>query len=211
MRLNPFARVEDPLKMELQAQKDGQKMDIANQSNGIDEQFLLQRQREHAELTRWQQDMSEETQLMVHRLRNETQDEEGHWVRNKIVDYITKKIYDADPMCSEECIWRLVALVEPNTSKNLMMSKYDVNKINNVLLELTNTVTIDVLLANRKKYGIKMSDMTPIIEIFKSAAVPTFFRALGGNEKEYLKGIRKDTYLHTKGDDEQKKKSILGI
>ena len=82
MKLNPFTQPEDNrFKLELQAQKDSQKLDLAGQSTGVDEQWALEAQKERAELTRWQQDMSEDLQLMVHRLKNEFLNEEGKWVR----------------------------------------------------------------------------------------------------------------------------------
>lgn len=199
MKLNPFTQTEDNrFKLELQAQKDSQRLDLAGQSTGVDEQWALEAQKERAELTRWQQDMSEDLQLMVHRLKNEFLNEEGKWVK------IGEK-----QICSDECIWRLIAMLEPSTSKNLMMSKYDKDTILNTLTRLANAVTLHII-SNRKQYEIRMSDLTPIMEIFLTAATPTYFRALGANEKEYLKGIRKDTYLHTKGDEPEKKPGLFG-
>ncbi len=199
MKLNPFVKKQDPMKMELDAQRGIAREDIAGRSTGVDEEFLLQQQRERAELTRWQQDLSEDIQLMVHRLKNEVLDMEGEW----------KRLPNIDPMCSDECIWRIVAMLEPSTSKNLIMSKYDKEMILSTLLELSNAVTLHVI-SNRERYNIKMSDLTPLMQIFKTAATPTYFRALGANEKDYLKGIRKDTYLHTEGNIEQPKKGLFG-
>ena len=201
MKLNPFTqKPEDPLRMELDAQRGISREDIAGRSSGVDEELLLQQQRERAELTKWQQDMSEDIQLMVHRLKNEVLNAEGEW----------SALLESDPMCSDECIQRIVAMLEPSTSKNLMMSKYDKEQILSALLELTNAVTLHVI-SNRERYNIKMSDLTPLMQIFKTAATPTYFRALGANEKEYLRGIRKDTYLHTEGDVIQKKKGLFGM
>ena len=210
-KFNPFRGnpAEKMQKTELTAQKAIAREDIATRPTS-DEQYLGEIQRERAELTRWQQDLTEELQLMVHRLKNERTDADGKWIRNQVFDSIDNKMVDAEPLCSDECIWRLIAMLEPSTSKNLMMSKYDKDSILNALLDLCNTVTTDVLIANRKRFKIRMSDLSPIMQIFKTAATPTYFRALGANEKEYLRGIRKDTYLHTTGD-EKVKKGIMGL
>ncbi len=185
--------------MELDAHKEMAR-EASAMAPGYEEKLLMEAQRERSELTKWQQDLSGDIQLMVHRLRNETLNEDGEWI---------KVVENGHQMCSEECIWRLVAMLEPSTSKNLMMSKYDKETILTALLQLCNTVTLHII-SNRKKYDIRMSDLSPLIVIFRTAATPTYFRALGANEKEYLRGIRKDTYLHTEGEP-VKKKGIFGI
>lgn len=209
MNLNPFSKKKDDLQRELDANKQAQLLAVAaSPSAAQEEQVILEQQKDRAELTRWQQDMSMDIVLMIHRFKNEVEDENGVWVKRKIIQ-ADGTLVDAPPLCSDECIWRLVALLEPSTSKNLMMSKYEKEYILNVLHRLADTVAIDILLPNRKRWGISMSDMSLIVDIFRTAADPTYFRALGANEKEYLKGIRKDTYLHT--NDEQKEKRFLNL
>ncbi len=212
MNFNPFRQSNPTEKMqrtEIKAQEKLSREDIAGRSTGFDETLAIEMQKERAELTRWQQDLNEEVMLMTHRLKNEVEDENGKWIITKVRDPVSNEMIDGQPMCSDECVWRLVALLEPSTSKNLMMSKYDKESILHALLDLTNTVATSVLLANRKKYKIRMSDLSPIMQIFKTAATPTYFRALGANEKEYLRGIRKDTYLHTEAG--EKKRGMFGI
>lgn len=199
IKLNPFAKPENPIKMEIDAQKMMAREEIAGKSTGVDEEIVLQQQRERANLTKWQQDLKDDIDLMEHRLRKEI------LVKDK-----WQKLEGVDPMCSEECIQEIVAMLGPSVSKNLMMSKYDKEDILSALLDLTNAVTLHII-SNRERYKIRMSDLTPIMQIFRTSVTPTYFRALGANEKEYLKGIRKDTYLHTEGDVQQKRKGIFNI
>jgi len=148
--------------------------------------------------------MGSEIEIMIHRLKNEV-NKNNNWIPILINDKPMK------PMCSEECIWRLVALIQPSTSKNLMMSRYDKDQILDILRGLSYAVAFDILLANRKSYEIKMSDMTPILKIFQTAAEPTYFRALQGNEKTYLGTIRKDSYIHSEGNMQPTRKKLFGV
>jgi len=122
MNLNPFGEREDPqlkqIKEELSINREANQLQFSKSEGDTDAQFLVEQQKERAELTRWQQDMGSEIEIMIHRLKNEV-NKNNNWIPILINDKPMK------PMCSEECIWRLVALIQPSTSKNLMMSRYD--------------------------------------------------------------------------------------
>ncbi|KKM67834.1 hypothetical protein LCGC14_1467080 [marine sediment metagenome] len=157
-----------------------------------------------ADLTRWQQELDPELKKMGMRLRNYYQNEEGEWVAR----YVDGKTLD--PLCSEEFISELVAILEPATSRNLMMSNLSEDFIRRKLIDMSNTVTL-LEIADRKRFGIRMNNLTPIIRIFQATAEPTYFRALQGNEKKYLGTIQRNIYTKQDKPGEEKKKNFLNM
>ncbi len=155
-----------------------------------------------ADLTRWQQELDPELTKMGMRLRNYYQNEEGVWVA-RFVDGD-----ELEPLCSEEFISELIAILEPATSRNLMMSHLSEDFIRTKLIDMSNTVTL-LAIADRKRFGIRMNNLTPIIRIFQATAEPTYFRALMGNEKKYLGTINRNLYTRQEKPDDEKKAGWL--
>ncbi len=157
-----------------------------------------------ADLTKWQQDIHPELMKMGMRLRNYYMNEGGEWtpriVKGKILP----------PLCSEEFISELIALLEPATSRNLMMSHLSEDFIRRKLVDMSNTVTL-LMIGDRHRFGIRMNNLTPIIRIFQGAAEPTYYRALQGNEKRYLGTINRNLYAyHNRPEDDKKESWIPG-
>lgn len=207
---NPFNKPEhDSVTDQLQAQKQAHDLDLqAFNGQGGEEEWATNLQQQRAELTRWQQDLAPEIQIMVYRLRNYV-NIDGKWQPLVVRNQKTGRNEKVKPLCAEECIWRIVAMAQPSTSKNLMMSKYTEEQILMDLRNLHNTLDIDILLANRRRFRIRMCDLKVIHDIFHTTVKPTYFRALGANEKHYLGTVRKETSMDNQNLQAAKKKSGL--
>lgn len=140
-----------------------------------------------ADLVRWQQNLNPELKRMAMRLKMYQQNEEGRWVPFLINGKVAR------PLCSDECIQELVAILEPYVSRNLMMSKLSEDFIRHKLRNLSTNVFL-LTLHNRKRFHIRISDLASILDIFQGSAEPTFYRALNANEKQYLGTTSK--YIH---------------
>ncbi len=192
---NPFSSNKESPEIKVRKQEIGMQedSDLRNQALLQDENFDYQGK---SELIRWQQDMSSELKDMVMQLKNFHLDP---------IDGLYKPILDddgnaLDPLCNDLFIQKLISLLNPTTSKNVMMSKFTEDFIRNKLITLSNTVTL--LLAHYgQQYMIKIGDYTLIVNIFQSTADPTFYRALGANEKKYIGS----SYRHLTTEQDNKK------
>ncbi len=203
---NPFGKPEesDEVKLrkeELEMSKEDNQARIAMTPTDPNE-YMMDPGR--SELIRWQQDLSPELQIMGMRLRNYYQNEEGDW-KPKLLQ--AGKVIP--PLCNEICIGELIAILDPCVGRNLIMSNYTSEFIRKKLIDLSNRITL-LLIANRRRFGIRMSDLTPIVGICQSTFEPTHFRCLGGNEKKYIASTHR--YLHTEqeGKTEDKKTNWMG-
>lgn len=192
---NPFATKETPdiklKKEEIEMNKKAHDIDTAMAPVDPNE-FMMDAGR--SELIRWQQDLSPELQVMAMRLRN--------WYRNDDGNWMPKKLPNGDELpalCNEECIGELIAILDPTIGRNLIMSNYERDFIRKKLIDLSNRLTL-LLVANRRRFAIRMSDLTPIVGICQSTFEPAHFRALGANEKKYISATHR--YLHTETDKE---------
>ena len=196
----------DDLDRQFEAQQEQQNMDIAS-STLPEEQMALHGRELNHDLTRWQQDLDPIIDSMIHRLKCEVMTEEGNFV--PLLDHNKKPI---PPLCSDECIYKLIAVLEPNASRNVMMSKFDSEHIGNIMYALESDIIIDILVDERKKYRTPLSHLSEVKIIFRSFALPTFYRALGGGERRYLGTIRTVKELHNASNmDEGKKKGLFAL
>ena len=210
MSLFSFGSKKDDLGRQLDAQKEQQEMDGTGAPAMSEGEAYIAAQRDagKAELTRWQQDLEDDIKMFENELRNKFKNDKGNWVS---INGIDKK--ELGPMCSETCIMKLVTQLRPCLSKNLMMSKMEMDQILNYLNQLSNTLTLDILIIERirNRKTIKLDTCSQIIRIFQSYANPTFFRALGANEKHYLGDITTSRHLTFDGQKPQVKKGFLGL
>lgn len=199
----------DNVQDQINLSKDQQDMDIAA-STSPEEQMMYERNQQDSGLTKWQQDLHPWLAEMVHELKREVMDDEERWV--KIRHFVNGLEQDMPALCSEECIQNLVAKLKPNTSPNLINSKYDEEVISREMRLLENSVILNILIPERKKYKTPLRQLSQVKIIFRSYAKPTFYRAWGGFEAINQRQIRTVKELHTPEQRLQQKKkfSIFG-
>lgn len=196
MAFNPFKK--DTESPDIQLRKS--ELNELNNSEGMGEYMQMQNLPRN-DLTKWQQNIDPILDEMEHVLRREQKDSNGQWITNK----------NLPPLCSNECIENLKAILKPNTSFNIMMSKLSEDQINNNLKSLQDTVLIDVLLTEWKKYGTPSTYLSQVKKIFRSFALPTYYRAVGGFEAINLRQIRTLKELKSDGlPSSDKKKGWIG-
>ena len=191
---NPFKRNKETPEITLRKEEIGltdeqQKRELASQESAYDWNVDSPGR---AELIRWQQDLSPELQVMAMRLKNFYQDTDGEWIPKRLPNGKIMR-----PLCNDTCISELIALLDPCISRNLIMSHYDKDFIRQKLIDMANTIT-RLLASERKRFKIRMCDLTPIVRICQATFEPSHFRALQGNEKKYIASTHK--YLHTESD-----------
>jgi len=202
MRLNPFnSGKPDELGRQIEAQQEAQSLDLASQ-DGMPEQTLMADMKPDPDLTKWQQNAHPWLKKMVHRLKREVEVSEDVW----------KPINGMKPMCSDECIMNLLGQLEGNTSPNVMKSKFNDEQISKEMWLLEKNIILYVLIPERKKYGTALNDLAQVKKVFRSFAMPTYFRALGGFESLNERAIRSYKELHSSGQKEEpKKKGFWGF
>jgi len=169
------------------------------------EGYLMDLKEKNQELTKWQQDLEPFLLKMVHRLRREVKDETGKYKP------ITVNGKPLPPLCTDELIYNLVALLEPSTSPNMMMSNFDENQIYQQIVSNERTVILDLLIPEMKKYGTPRHQLSEVKKIFRAFMYPTMFRAWKGGERKHLGTIRTVKELHSDNQEVGKKKGIFGI
>jgi len=202
MKLNPFKnRPDDDLDRQINMQQDQQSMDIAA-STSPEEQMRMQQDLPQPELTKWQQNLDPWLKKMVFRLKRWVEVSDGDWKDSHL-----------GPLCSDTCIYDMIALVEPNCSPNVINSKFTEDQISREMRALEQSVILDILLKERKKNKTALSHLSEVKKIFRSYAKPTYYRAFGGFEALNLRNIRTEKVLHSIGErpETSKKKAFFGF
>ena len=158
-----------------------------------------QRQNDRADFLQWQQDLTPEVRLFIHKLKREIKDKDGNW----------SSVKGMKPLCNDMFVFDVVGLVEIYTSKNLINSNYTEDRV----LSSMKNICYDfrcLLQSNRELYDINKYHMNLIIRMFKGAIEPTFFRSMNNGERRYAGDINKRVEIHT-DQAELKKKGLFGI
>lgn len=208
--IEPKNGKKDELQRQIDAQEDMQKYD-AGFSTTPEEQYLMQSAIPSADLTKWQQNLDPWLKKMVHRLRREVEVKQDVW-KPMVIKYRVNgelKSSNMDPLCSDECIHNLVALLEPNTSPNVINSKFAEDQISKEMKMLETSVILDILVNERKTYNTPLSYLSEVKKIFRAFAMPTYYRALGGFESNNQKQIRTVKEFHNATGQVKDKKSLF--
>ena len=186
---------------ELALQKQG--LDINKESAVLEydsslDQYRMQQQEEKNDLTKLQQDLEKQIEVLKHILRRDCK-VNNVWVQKK----------DTVPMMNEEGIAMVEGILYPCTSVNLMMSNYDEQKI---YAALRGTVLdfIDTLQFNYIAYEIAKGDLTSIVRLFRSFIEPTHWRCLNNGERKFLTTVNRRIETFSDRQDAGKNKNILG-
>jgi len=175
------------------------------------EMVALQQKKENEDLTRWQQDMEGELNLVVHRLKRQRYDENTEdWVQmpgefTGRKDEKGNPIYKPiRPMMNDLGINFFITSSIPSLSRNLMMSNYDEEKIYTRLRRII-IQFIHHLGYHHKEYDIDEGDLSSILDAFKSLIEPAHWRALNNGERNFLNSTSRRIEAHAYGQQQQQK------
>ena len=206
----PFMKKENPQNgiLELEQQNAHELQMMNNQSQPENDRLLLEQQEGTSSLTQWQQSLNVEIEEMIHHLRREYFNEASEsWEVLKLFKGMNRQgkatYKEAKPLCSDECISQLVAMIKPLTSKNLINSNFSSVAINERMKRHARIVTI-LMVQNQRRYKIETADMDSIKSIFMSTCEPTFNRSLNAGERTANKSILKE-FIMRKDQDAGKK------
>jgi len=215
MQTNPYKFQKDITNMELDHSA---RQEAINQAGIGDEMYQFQQEKKE-DLTRWQQDLNEEIDLAIHTLQREFLNEDGKWIKEITFtgnyDDKNKPIYEeAKPMLNKAGINRIRSYLIPLTSRNLMMSNYNEDRIFSKLKGTVKDLIIDIGY-HQDIYEIERGDLTPIIRTFKNIAEPAHWRALNNGERNFINTIQKrvEAFAHggTQQSNSQKGGMMSGI
>jgi len=206
---NPYVFEEKIENNKLKTSKDIALMDAALQQP--DEAY--QRKKElNDDLTRWQQDLENDLEVLKYDLMNYYKDENGQWSPQYY--YYTdekgkKQAVQLPPMTNSLGAVRIINLVKRYLSRNLMMSNLDTPTIYRIMRGLVLTLVLN-LGENYEFYEIDESNLKLIVKMVKDTIEPTLYRALNNGERSYLNTINRriEQYVETQ---QPQRKGIFGV
>jgi len=175
-------------KRDQQFARDGQMLELgAQQERDFTNEPL------RSDLVRWQQEMFDEVDMLIHDLRSEIQIDK-EWVRQSFytgVDEDGKEVYQEVPVLMNELgINRIKSYLKPLVSKNLINSNYSEDRIYVNLRGIIFTIILH-LRDNFHYYDIRKQDLAWIIRQIKNISEPTMWRCWNNGERKYLTTIHK--------------------
>jgi len=129
---------------------------------------------EKSDLLRWQQDLTDEEERLIHDLKQEFFNGES-WV----------SLPNTKPLINNIGISMLLTEARPLMNRNVMMSNFTEKRILLMLKDTCNTV-VDTLAVNFELYNIKFSNLSHIVRLFKNYIIPAPYRAINNGERRYV-------------------------
>ncbi len=181
--LSPQKKEENMIKQQQNKEIDFAREQQLTQTGSMDDQTTLNREVERTDLIRWQQDMNEELQKLIFKLKRYVRDDKGNWVPKMIM--VDGKLQRAKPMCNDLFIEEVV---EPNCEPYLSKGSTNSNLSEKMILDgLKNTFNdiASTMANNFDRYGIFENNQEDnIIRVLKNTLTPAAFRSLNGWTKK---------------------------
>ena len=117
---------------------------------------------------------------------------------------------DVKPICNDLLVRKMVTLLRPSMSRNLMMSNYSEERILNRLKSVVLTFIFH-LGSNYQIYAVSEDDLPYIVQLFKDVIDPTYYRALNNGERRYHGTINKRVETVATTGEKIKNKGMLSI
>lgn len=204
--LNPFNKEpsqKEAVKEEREYNKNETMLNNATYSNSQEDSVWMEGQKEKSDLIMWQQDLSPEIQILIHKIKRETP-------VGDVKDDVWKRPEGMTALANDTFILDMVGLVELSTSKNLINSNLSEDRI---LTSLKSTL-FDfrcMLQENRGLYEIDKPDMHLVVRLFKNAIEPTYWRCWNNGERRHTGEFSKRLEVHTDQRMPEKSKGLFGL
>ena len=141
-------------------------------------------QQQRGDIIRWQQDMTDEIDVLKRRLRGEHWSGEA-WVKKTKRVLHEDKEYNIEipPLANELFIDYVETQVEPFLSRNLINSNLTEKRILQILKDTMNDIA-DALADGWDQFEIEFTNFDIILRLIKNTITPAAFRALMGWTKK---------------------------
>ena len=174
----------------------------------MDDAGYYERAEQRDDLTRWQQDLKDELDVLRHDLKHEIKDNRDRWIRELVMNEDGKEI-PMPPMANELGVYRIIALTKRYLNRNVMMSNLNEEIIFRMMRDLVETLVIH-LGSKYEQYEIDPNDLSLIIKMIKDSVETTLYRSLNNGERNYLNTINRriETFADRQ---EPKRKGLFGM
>lgn len=165
------------------------------------------------EIIKWQQDLQDELQLLIKKLKNEEL-VNGVWQPKKTFIGIGeggREIWqNMRPKMNNQGLQMIESLVAPLMSRNIINSNFDEDRILTILHKTCDDL-VDNLAYNFDQYDIDFPDLNIIVRLVKNVIIGAPFRALNDGERVHQRSIykRADTYNAAKENENKKRFGIF--
>ncbi len=182
-----------------------------------DDMVQLEMQRATADLTRWQQDLSDEELRLIYDLKNYYHDVENDKWKPRIVKWKNPETGEIisqymAPLLNDYGVQMILTECKPFLSRNMMMSNLSEKRILTMLLRTCTTI-VDNLADNFTIYETDFIDFDHIVRIIINTIMPTPYRSLGDGERKHLRTMSKriETHSDVQNVEERRKGFMQGI
>jgi len=193
---------EERLRQEQNNREYGMLREQLNHSNAeqLKDEILLQQQNEREDLLRWQQDLDDEEEQLIHDLRNEIYIDGKGWIP------------DGPPLMNKRGIKKVLSDIRPFLSRNMINCNYTEDRVLDMLKRSSHNLATD-LCANHRLYDLEFSNISMVLRWIKNIKMSGPHRAINGWTKnkdstisKRVENINDNPYLSA-----QPKKKLFGI
>lgn len=205
---NPFGENRDE---RLAREHETRQMNFAREQNVVgnsmnDDATYIHFKEKNEDLMRWQQDLEDELNQLIHRLKNEIRID-GVWIPR-----VDSQGEPLPPILNEKGISDIFSEICPLMSRNLINSNYTEEQIYQRMRETADSITY-LLMQNYEYYDMEMnvSRFDSIINQIIDVILPTFLRALNDGERRHQRTINKRVEAYNENLTKDKQSGIRGL
>lgn len=166
-----------------------------------DREDHAQLKEERNDLVRWQQDLEDDLTKLRYNLLNYIYNFENNtWEpeKQKIIDKDGKlKEIIVPPLLNYNGVAKMTSLVKQYLSRNVMMSNLKEEIIFRMMIELVETIVLDLGMNYdnydpiKERRNLPENDLNMILKMIKDTVEPTLYRAWNNGERNHLNTINK--------------------
>ena len=192
---DPYKEQQD---MEQRQMNFGREQGAVQVAEGIPDQVMMQQQEDRTDLLRWQQDMGDELQSLIHDLRNEIYIEDKGWISQ------------GKPIMNNHGIRKIESHVRPFLSRNMFNTNFNEDRVLGMLRDASNSLTIDLCI-HYQSYDLSFRNCHVVTRWVKNIIMAGPHRAMNGWNKRIDSTISKRVEAFSEGPVQAPKKKMFGL
>jgi len=192
---DPYKEQQD---MEQRQMNFGREQGAVQVAEGIPDQVMMQQQEDRTDLLRWQQDMGDELQSLIHDLKNEVYIDGKGWVSQ------------GSPIMNNIGIRKIESHVRPFLSRNMFNTNFNEDRVLGMLRDASNSLTIDLCI-HYQSYDLSFRNCHVVTRWVKNIIMAGPHRAMNGWNKRIDSTISKRVEAFSEGPVQAPKKKMFGL